>query len=186
MSIESIIDETEEKMLEAIEAMERDFAGFRTGKASTALVENIQVEVYGSTMRLREVAGITTPEPRLIVVQPWDKSAMGNIEKALQQSNLGISPLNDGKVIRLPVPELSEERRRDLSKQVKSRSEDAKVAIRNSRRTANDEIKKAQKNSAITEDEERDLLDQVQKLTDDYTKQIEDMTDSKATEILQV
>jgi ribosome recycling factor len=186
MSIETIVDETEEQMMESFEAMERDFAGYRTGKASTSLVENIQVEYYGASTRLREIAGITTPEARLIVIQPWDRNAMGDIEKAILQSGIGISPVNDGKVIRLPVPDLSEERRRSLTKQVRTRAEDAKVAVRNSRRHANDEVKKAHKNSDVTEDQMRDMLDAIQKLTDDYSKQIDTTTEAKCAEILQV
>jgi ribosome recycling factor len=139
-----------------------------------------------ASTRLREIAGITTPEARLIVIQPWDRSAMGDIEKAILQSGIGISPVNDGKVIRLPVPDLSEERRRDLTKQVRTRAEDAKVAMRNSRRHANDAIKKAHKESDVTEDQMRDMLESIQKLTDDYSKQIDATTEEKCAEILQV
>ena len=133
-SAEDILENTEEKMMAAIEALDKDFGGFRSGKASPGLVENLMVDYYGTTSRMRDIAGITTPEPRLIVIQPWDKNALSEIEKAIHSSGLGISPVNDGRVIRLPVPELSEERRIALSKQVKKRTEDAKVEIRNHRR----------------------------------------------------
>jgi len=186
MAIETIVEETEEMMMESFEAMERDFATYRTGKASTSLVENLMVSYYGAQTRLREIASISTPESRLIVIQPWDRNAISDIEKAIQTSNIGISPMNDGKIIRLPVPDLSEERRKTLTKQVRTRAEEAKVAIRNSRRQANDEIKKGEKNSDVTEDESRDLHDQVQKLTDDYSKQIDEATETKCAEILQV
>ena len=185
-SIDDIADRTEEKMLAAIEALEKDFSGFRTGKASPGLVENIMVSYYGTTSRLRDIAGITTPEPRQIVIQPWDRNALPEIEKAIHTSGLGISPTNDGRVIRLPVPELSEERRQEFTKQVKKRSEEAKVEIRNHRREANEEAKSAQKKSEITEDNLTELLGSVQKLTDDYIKQIESLTSKKEEELMQV
>ena len=185
-SIDDLSDSTEEKMLEAIAALERDFASFRTGKASSGLVENIIVDYYGTTSRLRDIAGITTPEPRLIVIQPWDKNALHEIEKALHTSGLGISPINDGRVIRLPVPELSEERRQEFIKQVKKRSEEAKVEIRNHRRDANEIAKSAQKKSEITEDALADLLQEIQDLTDSYIRQIETLTEKKEKELIQV
>ena len=185
-SIDELLEQTEEKMLAAIEALEKDFSAFRTGKASPGLVENIMVDYYGTTSRLRDIAGITTPEPRLIVIQPWDKNALSEIEKAIHASSLGISPINDGRVIRLPVPELSEERRQELTKQVKKRAEEAKVEIRNHRRNANEEAKSAQKKSEVTEDDLSELLDSIQKLTDDYTQQIESLTEKKERELLQV
>src|SRR5210317_1946776 len=141
-TVDTLIEETEEKMMGAIEALERDFGAYRTGTASPSLVEGLMVDYYGTQTRLKDIAGITTPEPRLLVIQPWDQSAIQAIEKAIQASDVGISPQNDGRVIRLPIPELTEERRRDLSKQVKQRSEEAKVVIRNHRRDANDQIKK--------------------------------------------
>lgn len=185
-NVDTVIEETEMHMLEAMEAAERDFSAFRTGKASPSLVEHILVDYYGSQTRLKEIAGITTPEPRLIVVQPWDQNAIGPIEKAIQTSDIGISPLNDGRVIRLPIPELTEERRKDLTKQVHKRAEEAKVSIRNQRREANDLIKKAEKASDITEDDMRDMLDKVQELTDSYNKQIEDLATRKEEELMQV
>lgn len=186
MAIGNLLDETEEEMMAGFEAMDRDFAGIRTGKASTSLVENIDVDYYGTPTRLKEIAGITTPEPRLIVIQPWDKNALGPIEKAIQTSNIGIMPVSDGRVVRLPIPELSEERREDLAKQVKRRAEEAKVEMRNHRRDGNEAAKKAHKNSDITEDVMHDIMDGIQKLTDDYIKQIDDTTKAKEAEILTV
>lgn len=184
--VDEVMLETEDHMIKSVQAMEHDFAGYRTGKASPALVENMNVEYYGTTTRLKEIAGITTPEPRLLVIQPWDQNAIAAIEKAIRASNIGISPVSDGRVIRLPVPELSEERRRDLTKQVHTRAEEAKVAIRNLRRDANDAIRQAQKDGDITEDDLHDLQEDVQKLTDNYTKRIEELTEKKEKEIMQV
>ena len=185
-SVIEILEATEEKMMAAIEALEKDFGGFRTGKASPGLVENIMVDYYGTTSRMRDIAGITTPEPRLIVIQPWDKNALAEIEKAIHTSNIGIGPVNDGRVIRLPVPELSEERRLEITKQVKKRGEDAKVEIRNHRRDANDEAKKAQKASEITEDELEELLKEIQDLTNNHINQIDGLAQKKESDIMQV
>ncbi|OGV49507.1 MAG: ribosome recycling factor [Lentisphaerae bacterium GWF2_52_8] len=179
-----LMDSTEEHMMKAEESMKADFAAIRTGKASPALVENMMVEYYGTPTRLREIAGITTPESRLLVIQPWDPSAISTIEKAILASKLGISPVSDGRVLRLPIPELSEERRASLAKQVKTRAEDAKVAVRNIRRDANEVAKKAQKNSEITEDELKEMLEKIQKLTDDYIKLVEDVQKAKEHELM--
>ncbi len=184
VSIELLLDDTEEHMMKAIDAMKVDFAGVRTGKASPALVENIMVDYYGTSTRMKELAGITTPEARMLVIQPWDQNAVPAIEKAIIASNIGISPVNDGRILRLPVPELSEERRLRLTKQVKTRAEDAKVSLRNVRRDANDVAKKAQKNSEITEDDLKDMLNDIQKLTDDYTKEIETLLHDKESDLM--
>ncbi|MBT3375745.1 MAG: ribosome recycling factor [Lentisphaerae bacterium] len=184
--IELLLEETDERMGNAVEAMTRDFGGFRTGKASPALVEGLMVDYYGTQTRLRDIAGITTPEPRLLVIQPWDQSAIRGIEKAIQASELGISPVSDGRIIRLPIPELSEERRKDFVKLVHKRAEEARIEVRNFRRDANEETKKAQKASKITEDDQKDLLKDVQELTDDYVKQINELMDEKETELMQV
>lgn len=184
--IDTVLEETDERMANAVEAMQRDFAGFRTGKASPALVDGLMIDYYGSQTRLRDIAGITTPEPRLLVIQPWDQSAIRGIEKAIQSSELGISPVSDGRVIRLPIPELSEERRRDFVKLVHKRSEEARIEVRSSRRDANEEAKKAQKASAITEDDLADLLKDIQELTDGYIEQINKLMEDKETELMQV
>jgi ribosome recycling factor len=186
--IDTIKDDTEERMMNALDALQNEFSSFRTGKASPALVENlmVMVESYGTQMRLKEIAGITTPEPRLLVIQPWDPNSIPDIEKAIQSSNVGIAPQNDGRVIRLPIPELSEERRLELGKQIKARSEETKVEIRNHRRDANEIIKKAQGSSDITEDGMHDLLKDVQKLTDDYIKNVETDTAKKEADVMTV
>ena len=183
MASNTIMDDCEEKMMAAMEALQEAFAGFRTGKASTSLVDNISVECYGSVTRIKEVAGVTTPEPRLIVIQPWDKNVIGDIEKGIQSANLGISPVNDGRVIRLPIPELSEERRQDLVKQVKKRAEESKVEMRNHRRDANDIAKKC---SDLSEDGLRDLLEKIQTLTNDYMTQIDEESQTKEKDIMTV
>lgn len=184
--IDDLVDETEEKMMAAQAAFEEDLAGFRTGKASPALVESIMVDYYGSQTRIRDIAGISTPEPRLLMIQPWDQNALTPIEKAIQSSNIGISPLNDGRVIRLPIPELSEERRAELAKQMRSRCEDAKVEIRNHRRDANDTAKKAQKASELTEDDLKDMLDSIQQLTDSYIGQLDSAAAAKEADLMQI
>ena len=186
VGIDDLMDYTEEHMMKAVEVMQSDFSAIRTGKASPALVENMTVDYYGTPTKLKELAGITTPEPRLLVVQPWDPSSVSVIEKAIQASNLGISPVSDGRVLRLPIPELSAERREALAKQVKTRAEDAKIAIRNIRRDANDAAKKAQKASEITEDDLKDMLEDIQKLTDDYIKEIADVLHKKEEELLNI
>lgn len=186
MELNTLLEELEETMMQAEEAMIRDFAGIRTGKASPALVEGIQVDYYGSHVRLKEVAGITTPDPKTIVLQPWDKNALSPIEKAIIASSLGISPVNDGRVIRLPMPELSTERRAQLSKQVKARGEEAKITVRNHRRDANEIAKKGQKSGDLTEDDLKEMLDQIQKLTDDYTKSIDAHIETKEKELMSI
>ncbi len=186
MELNTLLEELEETMMQAEDAMIRDFAGIRTGKASPALVEGIQVDYYGSHVRLKEVAGITTPDPKTIVLQPWDKNALAPIEKAIIASSLGISPVNDGRVIRLPMPELSTERRSQLSKQVKARGEDAKITVRNHRRDANEIAKKGQKNGELTEDDLKAMLDDIQKLTDDYIKSIDSHIEIKEKELMSV
>ena len=165
-----LVDEMEENMQKAQEAMKNDFSAIRTGKASPALVENITVEYYGAKSRIRDIAGIATPEARLITIQPWDQSAVKLIEKAIQESNLGISPVSDGRVIRLPIPPLSQEQ--------------ARVAVRNIRRDANEAAKKAQKASEITEDELKDMLEKIQKITDKSIAQIDALMEEKEKELM--
>ena len=179
-------DKMEEQVMKAIDAMNADFATVRTGKASGALVENIMVEYYGTQTRLRDMAGISTPDARTICIQPWDKTALRNIEKAIIDSNVGISPVNDGKVIRLPVPPLSEERRVQLVKQIKARAEEGKVAIRNSRREVNELAKKSQKNAEITEDDLKALLEKIQKITDDGIKEVDAVAAAKEQDLMTV
>ena len=186
MAVNEIFDSTEEKMMNAEEAMKNDLLTIRTGKASTALVENIMVEYYGTMTRLRDIAGLATPEARLITIQPWDQSAVKTVEKAILASPLGISPVSDGKIIRLPIPPLSEERRVALTKQVKTRLESAKVELRNARRDANEALKKAQKASEITEDELKNHLDKIQKMTDSYTANLDKLAADKEKELMTI
>ncbi len=176
----------EPKMQRAIEAMERDFAGIRTGRASTALVERIVVDYYGAQTPLNQLAGISTPDPHLIVIQPWDRSVLAAIEKAITKSDIGLVPNVDGTVVRLNVPPLTEERRREMVKQVHRRTEDARVEVRNHRREAADVLKRALREGDLSEDEERRELEGLQKLTDRHIEAIDARADRKEAEILEV
>ena len=186
MSIEEILFEAEEGMEKAVSFMTQEFAAIRTGKASPALVENIDVEAYGSTMKLKQLALITTPEPRLLVIQPFDGATVRDIERALNESRIGIHPAVDGKLIRLPIPELSEERRRDLAKTVKGIAEESRVRVRSSRRNAMDTAKKTQKDGKMSEDELRDTEGEVQKLTDRFVAEIDKHTTAKEAELMKI
>ncbi|MGB2991958.1 MAG: ribosome recycling factor [Paenisporosarcina sp.] len=181
-----VIDQTKERMLKAIQALSRELSTIRAGRASSSLLDKIFVDYYGSPTPINQIAGIATPEARLITIQPYDKTALGDIEKAIQKSDLGISPSNDGTLIRIAIPALTEERRKDLVKLVKKEAEEAKVGIRNIRRDANDELKKLEKKSEITEDDLRGFSDSVQKLTDDHIVQVDQVAKEKEKEILEV
>ena len=186
MTAEEILFEAEMAMEKSVDYMVHEFAAVRTGKASPALVENVDVEAYGSAMKLKQLALITTPEPRLLVVQPFDASTVQNIEKALKESKIGITPAVDGKIIRLPIPELSEERRKDLVRSLRQMAEEARVRVRANRRTAMEESKKLQKSGGLTEDQLRDLEGDVQKLTDRFVKSIDDHLERKDAEVMKV
>ncbi|MEI8233682.1 MAG: ribosome recycling factor [Verrucomicrobiota bacterium] len=186
MNSDDILLETEDSMEKAVEYMHHEFSSVRTGKASPALVENIEAEAYGSNMRIKQLALITTPEARLIVIQPFDMSTMKAIEKGIKESKLGINPTVDGKLIRLRIPELSEERRIALCKTVKVMAEEARVRIRSARRDGMDGLKKLEKESAITEDDLRALEKEVQTLTDKSVKAIDTALATKEAEILKV
>ena len=186
MSKDDILLEAEMTMEKSVDYMVHEFAGVRTGKASPALVENVDVQAYGSTMKLKQLALITTPEPRLLVVQPFDASTVADIERALKESKIGITPAVDGKLIRLPIPELSEERRKELVKSLGKMAEEARVRVRANRRAAMDEAKKLKTGGEVTEDGLRDLETQVQKLTDRFVKSVDDHLGRKETEILKV
>jgi len=173
-------------MEKAAEYMTHEFASVRTGKASPALVENIDVEAYGASMKLKQLALITTPEARLLVIQPFDASTVKDIEKAIKESKIGINPAVDGKIIRLPIPMLSEERRRDLVKGIKQMAEEARVRIRSSRREGMEALKKAQKESAITEDDLESYEKETQKLTDGFVKRIDEALAAKEADIMKV
>jgi ribosome recycling factor len=180
------ITDIEPKMQRAIEAMERDFSGIRTGRASTALVERITVDYYGTQTPLNQVAGISTPDPHLIVIQPWDRSVLSAIEKAITKSDIGLVPNVDGTVVRLNVPPLTEERRREMVKQVRRRTEDARVEVRNHRREAADRLKKALRDGDLSEDEERRELENLQRVTDRFIEAVDSRADRKESEILEV
>lgn len=186
MALDDILLETEEKMIKTEEVVQREFAGVRTGKASPALVENIAVEVYGSQMRIRELAGITTPEPRQLVIQPWDAGTVAAIDKAIQKANIGLNPSVQGKIIRLSFPELSEERRQEFVKIVRKMAEDGRVAIRHVRRDALEHLKKESKQGGVSKEEVEHAEKEVQKLTDQYIKHIDEQLAHKEKEIMTV
>jgi len=186
MPIDKILREMNAHMDKTIQMFKDELATIRTGKASPALVENITVDYYGTPTRLREMAKIATPEPRLIVIQPWDPSVVPNIVKAINQSALGITPVNDGKLVRLPVPELDEERRHDLIKAVRKMAEDARVAVRNIRREQNDELKRLQKDGTITEDDLHREEKRVQEATDGHIKKLDELLTHKEKDIMEV
>jgi len=173
-------------MEKAVDYMTHEFASVRTGKASPALVENLDVEAYGTSMKLKQLALITTPEPRLLVIQPFDVSTVKDIEKAIKESKIGINPATEGKLIRLPVPPLTEERRRDLVKGIKQMAEEARVRVRSARRDGMDEMKKAQKENVISEDDLANYEKEIQKLTDQFVKKIEDSLSAKEADIMKV
>ncbi len=178
--------EYEDKMKKAIAIMEREFSTLRAGRASTALVENMEVNYYGTPTPLNQLAGITVPEPRLIVIQPWDKAVMKDIEREILKSDLGLTPNNDGMVIRLAIPQLTEERRKELVKLVKKRGEECRVAVRNLRREANDNFKTMEKDGGISEDMRFTVQDKMQKITDEYMKEIDKVLEIKEQEIMEV
>ncbi|MFM1942380.1 MAG: hypothetical protein RI897_1362 [Verrucomicrobiota bacterium] len=186
MPIDEILFEAEDKMQKTEHVVQQDFAGVRTGKASPGLVENIVVDVYGSQMRIRELAGITAPEHRVLVIQPWDASTLGAIDKAIQKSNLGLNPAVDKKVLRIIFPELSQERRQEFVKIVKKKAEDGRVAIRHVRRDAIEHLKKESKAGGVTEDEVTHAEKEVQKLTDQYIAKIDQHLLHKEKEIMTV
>jgi len=186
MDLNGLLKDCEERMKKSMDVVHHDLSTIRTGKASPALVENLGVEAYGSQMRLKEVAGISTPEPRSILIQPWDVGQISAIEKAIQNSGLGIQPNNDGKVIRINLPDLTEERRLELTKVVKKSSEEGKISLRNIRRDMNAAIQKMQKDSTITEDEKFKSEKKVQEKTDQYIRQIDELLKNKEKEILTV
>jgi len=183
--LQSVFDDITAKMTGAIDRLKRELSGVRTGRASTALLEGITVDYYGARTPLNQLATVSVPESSLLTVQPWDHSAMQVIEKAIQSSDLGLTPSNDGNVIRIPIPPLSMERRRTLVKHVKKQAEEGKVAIRNIRRNGNEDLKHLEKDGDITEDDQRKAHDKIQKITDDFTKNIDQILSLKENEILE-
>ena len=186
ISAKEVLKDVESKMKKTIEATEREFSTIRTGRAHSSLVEGIKVECYGTSMPIRQLASISTPEPRLIVIQPWDRSVLGDVEKAILTSELGITPNNDGKVIRIGVPTLTNERRDELAKVLKKIAEEGKVSLRTARRVANDDIDRLEKDKIITEDEKFKHKDAIQKLIDKHSKDIDKHLESKEKEIQEV
>ena len=186
MTPDDILLEAEDRMIKSEQVVVSGFAGVRTGKASSALVENLVVEVYGSQMRIRELAGITTPEPRMLVLQPWDVNSLHPIEKAIQKANLGLSPVIQGKIIRLIFPELSQERRQEFVKITRKMAEEGRVAVRHVRRDAMEELKKHAHDSGISEDQEKQAEKDLQKLTDDYIAKVDQHLATKEKEIMTV
>ncbi len=184
--LDNVLLETEDKMDKTLQFLQQELAGLRTGKAHPSLVDTITVDYYGTPTRLRDIANISTPEPRLIVINPFDPSSLGLIEKAIIAANIGITPMNDGRLIRVPIPELSEERRKEMVKMAGRTTEEQRVAIRNIRRDANDQIKSLQKNGDITEDDRDNALDQIQKSTDGHIKKMDEMLAAKEKEVLEV
>jgi len=181
-----LILKSEDQMRKSISFLKEDLSSIRAGKANPKLVDKIQVSYYGTMTPLNQIANISVPEPRAIIIQPWDASTIKEIEKAILASDLGINPSNDGKLIRLMIPQLTEERRKDLLKLVKKETESAKIALRNIRRDTNEEFKKLEKDSVLTKDDHKKAEEELQKLTDKYIKYIEDVYKDKEKEILEV
>ena len=184
--MKDVLKELEDRMGKTVQFMQDEFATIRAGRANPHVLDRLTVDYYGSATPIQQVGNISVPEARMIVIQPWDKSLLKTIEKAIQKSDLGINPANDGKVIRLIFPELTEERRKDLVKTVRKKGEESKVAIRNVRRDLNDQIKKQKKDGEITEDDQKRLEEKGQKMTDEFIKDIDAILQAKEKEILSV
>jgi len=184
--LDAIYSETDQRMKKTVESVAREFGAVRTGKASVHLLDTVMVETYGSKMPINQLATISTPEPRLLVAQAFDKGTVGDIVKAIQIADLGLNPVVEGQTIRIPVPALNEERRKDLVKVCKNIAEDGRVAIRNIRRDANDQIKRAQKDKELSEDQEKTGLAEIQKKTDEFIKEIDAMLVRKEQEVMEV
>ena len=186
MSEKDVIKETKPRMETVIEDFRRKLATVRTGRAAVSLLDTVMVDYYGTMTPLNQMASVHAPEPQMLTVQPWDQTQLGAVEKAVRGADLGLNPSNDGKMVRIPIPPLTEERRKQLVKQVHEIAEDHRTAVRNIRRDANERLKKMLKDKQISEDAERDGLDEVQKLTNSYTSKIDDLTKSKETELTSV
>lgn len=180
------IQAARQQMEKAIEALRREFGSVRTGKASPALLDTVRVEAYGSQVPLNQVATVSAPEPRLLVVQPWDRGMLGPIEKGIQTSDLGLNPSNDGKIVRVPVPALTEERRKEYVRLLNRMAEEARVSVRHARKEGNDDIKRRQKDGELSEDAVRREQDDVQKLTDRYIQQVDELLRHKEAEVMEV
>lgn len=185
-SVDDVLLDTEDKMAKTISVLREQFSGIRTGKASPALVENVKVQYYGNPTRLREIASISTPESRLIVISPYDPTALPEIQKAVLAANLGITPINDGRVVRVPIPELNEERRKELTKVARRLAEEARVAVRHVRRDANEHIKRLEKDDKLTEDERDAAMKETQDDTDEHIAGVDELLATKEKEIMAV
>ena len=186
MSVDTVLNDTRPKMESVVEDFKRKLSNVRTGRASVGLLDSVHVDYYGTSTPLNQMASVAVPEPQLITVQPWDISQVNAVEKAIIAANLGLNPSNDGKIIRLPIPPLNEERRKQLAKQVNEIAEDHRVAIRNVRHASNDVLKKMLKDKQISEDAERGALDEIQKLTNTYIGKIDELSKTKEQEIMSV
>ena len=184
--LNDVISNAEERMQKSLASLADNFSSVRTGRANAMILDRVKVDYYGVPTPVSQMAAVKTPDAHMLVVEPWDKSSLKAIEKAIQASDLGINPQNDGRVIRLVFPQLTEERRKELVKQVKKYGEDAKVAVRNIRRDAMDKFKKQQKASEITEDDYKNIEKDIQKLTDDYIKEVDSITDKKEKELFEI
>lgn len=184
--IDDILSDVEERMQKSIKSLQKEFSTIRTGRANPAMFEGLKVSVYGTDMPMNQVATISVPEPRLVVIQPWDKNNLGDVEKAILKSDLSVNPSNDGNLIRIQIPELTEERRKEYVKLAKAKAEECKVAIRNVRRDGNDMIKSLEKDKEVSEDDAKATQDKIQKLTDRYVEETQKLTDNKEKEILNI
>lgn len=184
--VDEIMTKAEGRMKKTLDALHDNFASVRTGRANAMVLDRITVDYYGTPTPINQMAGIKTPDAHMLVIEPWDKSTLGAIERAILESDLGVTPNNDGTVVRLPFPQLTEERRKELVKQCKAYAEEARVALRNARRDANDAIGKAQKNDGLPEDEAKRAEDAVQKLTDRYVKDVDEATKRKEVEVMEI
>ncbi|MFA5519990.1 MAG: ribosome recycling factor [Spirochaetota bacterium] len=183
---DDILTDVEDRMQKSIKSLQKEFSTLRTGRANPAMFEGLKVMVYGTEMPMNQVATISIPEPRLVVIQPWDKSNLAEVEKAILKSDLSVNPANDGNLIRIQIPELTEERRKEYVKIAKSKAEDCKVAIRNVRRDGNDMIKALEKDKELSEDDSKIMQDKIQKITDKYVEEAQKITDNKEKEILNI
>jgi ribosome recycling factor len=183
-AIESTRQDAAARMQKAIDNLKREFSHVRTGRANPSLFDSVKVDYYGSSLPINQVAAISIPEARLVVIQPWEKTMLPTVEKAIRSSELGLNPQNDGNVIRVPIPALSEERRQELFKSCKKLTEEARIAVRNIRRDANENLKKAEKDKDISQDEQKKALGEIQKLTDDFMKKIDSLLELKEKEVL--
>jgi ribosome recycling factor len=184
--VEDIISDVEDRMKKSVTALQKDFAAIRTGRANPAMFDGIKVNAYGAEMPLNQVATVSCPEPRLVVIQPWDKGNLAEVEKAILKSDLSVNPSNDGNLIRIQIPDLTEERRKEYVKHARHKAEECRVAVRNIRRDGNDMAKELEKEKEISEDESKNAQARIQKITDKYIDEIQKLTDNKEKEILNI